>query len=131
MWHSRSSLRISLAGLGLALAHVGAQADLLTYFAAQGPKTDLFDPLPPSLGADIQAQMAAFNAAISPLGGQEFEAGSMNFSYTGGTATVSGSPMPVLVGDPPVDRALGRYNATPGLLDPLRRSGLGTLARSP
>jgi hypothetical protein len=93
---------------------------ITTYFGAQPPKSNLSNFTPPTLQSAVSTAKASFLEAITVLGTNEFEsgsnAGSPNFSYTGGTATITGG---TVVGPAQSPNSLGRYNMTTGLpLDP-------------
>ena len=70
----RHACRIGIAGIALTLASVsGHSAVIMQYSASQGAKPNLNNPLPPTLQPAVATQYNAFNAAITKLGGNEFE----------------------------------------------------------
>ncbi len=120
MSRHRSTTLASITGLVLALANAGALADVTTFFASQAPKADLNHPAPPPLEASVMTEMAMFSAMVAQQGRQEFEAGVLNFAYTGGTAMVSGNATGPIGGPSYTSLGLGRYNTTPGIGTPQR-----------
>lgn len=116
MYSSGRSRLLVLAGFTLTLAGASVHASTTTYFSPQGPKVDLTSATPPALTSVTMAQIAAFNSAVTVLGNQEFETGLRNFSYTGGTATLSAGTATVKDGNSAsTDLTVGRYNTTPNL----------------
>lgn len=102
-----------ILGVSLVLVCALAQAAPTTYFATQAPKASLSNPIPPTLNSAMAAQLAEFNGAITSFGRNEYEsgvnAGLGTFSYTGGTATLTGGSV---VGVAQSSFSLGRYNMT-------------------
>jgi hypothetical protein len=97
------------------MVSVSAQAAIVDYQGAQGPKPDLFDPAPPTLLPVITSAQANFAANVTKLGDNQFEAGSLNFGYgNGGQATFSGGA--VIKDGAFANPTFGRYNMTPDLL---------------
>ena len=123
---SNPFLKLGILGFSLAVACVAAQAAPTTFLATQAPKATLSNPAPPVLNSDMSTQLAAFNAAITVLGSNEYESGANagpgTFSYTGGTATLTGGSV---VGVALSPTPLGRYNMTsPVAADPFT-GGIG------
>jgi hypothetical protein len=106
---------LMLAGFTLTLVGGAAHASTTPYFAGQTAQLPL-DGSAPTLTSNVLAQRAAFEQAVTVLGRNEFEAGSRNFNYTGGTATVaSGAPVVKDGNASSADFTLGRYNVTQNL----------------
>ncbi len=116
MSSSGRSRLLALVGFTLSMAGGAVHATTTPYFSPQAPKADLNSPTPPPLTSATVAQVTAFSQAVTVLGGQEFEAGLRNFSYAGGTATLSSGATVVKDGNASTtDLGVGRYNMTRNL----------------
>ena len=104
---------LALAACALVMAGATVHASTTPYFSPQGPKPDLTSATPPALTSATIAQITSFTSAITVLGGHEFESGFRNFTYTGGSATLSSGTTVVKNGNlASTDLTVGRYNTT-------------------
>jgi PEP-CTERM motif len=114
----RSSLTL-LAGAAMVLCSLSAQADVVSYIGAQGPKANLNSVPPPALESSTQTAKSNFEAKMTQTGFNDFETSAdLGFNYAGGSASFSGGASRVIgSGATP---GLGRYNMTTGLTaDPI------------
>ena len=112
--------QIAFASAWLAVAVTAAQAEVVSYVGTQGPKANLASFIPPTLETSILTPQSNFESNRAVLGGNEFEGAApvLNFSYgtgvSAGNATFTGGT----IVPPNADPDLGRYNMTPGVINP-------------